>query len=140
VGLAGTQCFIFETKGFIMALQEQTVSTDLIKCSTYYISCQFLPVADCATTIMNSLIIYSACSCTFLVQIQNKQHHDKVAAFIHRHVASDAECNNWWDHSADINNILLSGLFCISLTKCQISRDNTQRCYHNWYYHTFNSP
>ena len=93
--------FTPETEGFIMALQEQAVSTNLIKCRIYKLpvspSCRLCHSHD-------ESVDHLLSSCTFLVQVQYKQRHDKVAAFIHWHLAKDAGfqvCTNWWEHSPD---------------------------------------
>jgi len=97
----GHSGFTPETEGFIMALQEQVVSTNLIKCRIYKLpvspSCRLCHSHD-------ESVDHLLSSFTFLVQIQYKQCHDKVAAFIHWHLAKDAGflvCTNWWEHIPD---------------------------------------
>jgi len=59
-----------------MALQEQAVSTNLIKCIVSSPICRLCHSHD--ESVDHLLSSYS-----FLVQIQYKKRHDKVAAFIH---------------------------------------------------------
>ena len=81
-----------------MALQEQAVSTNVIKCNIYHLpvspSCHLCHSHD-------ETVDHLLSGCPFLVQIQYKLHHDKVAAFIHWHLARNTGfevCNNWWEH------------------------------------------
>ena len=69
-----------ETKGLVMAAQNQAISTNCIKANIYHQTCS-AQCRLCGSTI--ETVDYILSSCAVIAQSYYKQRHDKVARIVH---------------------------------------------------------
>jgi len=90
-----------ETEGFLMAAQEQALTTNIMKSQILH-----LPVSSLCHLCHSAdeSIDHLISSCTFLVQSHYKKRHDVVASYIHWKLSNNAGFDvvkNWWQHHPD---------------------------------------
>ena len=87
-----------ETKGFIMAAQEQALATNTIKNKIHH-----LPVSPLCHLChsCDETVDHLISSCSYIAQSQYKARHDQVASFVHWQLCKSVGfgvVNKWWNH------------------------------------------